>query len=182
MLTVERIRRSHLGGVDILSLLTGTHYMATYFRLLGMRVGRDTAMYAGGKMSFPLTEPELVDVGERVAMDDASLVAHINSRGEFRLNTLRVGDGCVMRSGARLLSGAAMAKEACLMEHTLVMGGDEVEEGAAVQGWPGEEFGGVRVRLEDEEDQEEAEKVSWSDWVGGLWVGGYRRVGEEGMA
>ncbi|KAF2664340.1 hypothetical protein BT63DRAFT_106551 [Microthyrium microscopicum] len=185
-LTIERIRRGHFGGDDILTMLTGTWFIATYFRLLGARIGSDCALYAGGEMTLACTEPDLVTLGDRVAVDDASLVAHINSRGEFKLNTLVIGDRGVMRTGSRLLSGASMAKDSCLLEHTLVMGGDEVENGTTCQGWPAEDFMAARVVLEDTTDMnEKSERVRGSRWAQFRllrWFRGdvrYQRVGAE---
>lgn len=149
LLTIEKLRRHCYGGQGILGLLTGTHYMVLYFRALGARIGKDCALFASGAPSLLFTEPDLLQLGNRVVVDDASLVGHINSRGNFRLNGLSVGDGAVLRSGSRLLSGARMESESCLLEHTLVMAGDVVEEGECRQGWPAEEFKGRRVFLDD---------------------------------
>jgi len=146
-LTMERLRRQCFGGSGILDLLTGTHYIVMYFRALGLKAGKDCALFAGGRPSLMFTEPDLLELGDRVCVDDASLVAHINTRGHFTLNKLSVGARSVLRSGSRLLSGARMEADACLLEHTLVMAGDVVEEGVTMQGWPGEAFDGARVRL-----------------------------------
>ena len=91
------------------------------------------------------TEPDLLTLGDRVAVDDASLVAHINSRGKFDLNNLSVGDRSVLRTGSRLLSGARMEADSCLLEHALVMSGDVVDDGCTSQGWPAEDFSGSRM-------------------------------------
>lgn len=144
-LTIERLRRCCYGGQGILSLLTGTHYMVMYYRLMGAKIGQDVALFASGNASCLLTEPDLLTIGDRVAIDDASLVGHINSRGKFDLNELHVGSGAVLRSGSRLLSGARMGANTVLLEHTLVMAGDVIEEGCTIQGWPGEEFTGSRT-------------------------------------
>ncbi|KAF2148267.1 hypothetical protein K461DRAFT_233152 [Myriangium duriaei CBS 260.36] len=144
-LTIERLRRQCYGPDGILGLLTGTHYLTLYFRSLGAKIGKDCALFAGGKASCLFTEPDLLTLGDRVAVDDASLVGHINSRGVFDLNELHVGEGSVLRSGSRLLSGAKMGKGAVLMEHTLVMAGDEVEDHTARQGWPSEVWEGRRM-------------------------------------
>jgi len=37
-------------------------------------------------MPMQMTEPDLVHVGDGACIDDASLVAHINTRGNFELN------------------------------------------------------------------------------------------------
>lgn len=83
-----------------------------------------------------MTEPELVEIGDDVSVDDASLVAHTNTRGEFRMGDVVVGDGCVLKSNSRILAGAHLESNSILLEHTLVMPGDTVESGYVVQGWP----------------------------------------------
>lgn len=100
----------------------------------------DCALWAGGHASLLLTEPDLLTLGDRVAVKNASLVAHINSQHNFSLNPLSVGDRSVLRSGPRLLSGASVGANACLLEHTLIMAGDVVESGSTHQGWPADEF------------------------------------------
>lgn len=138
LLAIESLRRNCFRGQGILGMLTGTNYLVIYFRLLGAEIGKGCALFANGEPSLMFTEPDLLKLGDRVVMDDASLVGHINSRGKFDLNVLKVGDECVLRSRSRLLSGAVMEEGSCLMEHTLVMGGEVVEAGRTVQGWPGE--------------------------------------------
>jgi len=191
LLTIERIRREDVDGEDILAMVTGTYYCAQYFRLLGAKIGKDCALFAGGALSLPFTEPDLLTLGDRVAVDDASLIAHINSRGNFNLNALVVGDRGVLRTGSRLLSGATMGKDTCLLEHTLVMAGDEVEDGATCQGWPANAFRGARIRTKDtaaEEGSGETQGASeltgkewyrvrtwrWFRWDG--WSRGYERI------
>jgi acyl-CoA synthetase (AMP-forming)/AMP-acid ligase II/acetyltransferase-like isoleucine patch superfamily enzyme/acyl carrier protein len=200
LLTVERIRRARGDGEDILTQLTGTAWLATYYRLLGATIGKDCALFAGGQLTLPFTEPELLTLGDRVSVDDASLVAHINSRGHFNLNPLVVGDRSVLRTGSRLLSGASMGKDCCLLEHTLVMAGEEIEDGATYQGWPSEPFRRERIQLENNEEEEEemekegADTASTSDIASskgtqrklGLWrrfwfarSKGYERISEQ---
>jgi carbonic anhydrase/acetyltransferase-like protein (isoleucine patch superfamily) len=146
-LTVEAIRSRCFGGNGVLGMLTGTHYCVLYFRLLGAKIGKDCALFAGGRPSLMFTEPDLLTLGDRVTTDDASLVCHINSRGRFSLNELSVGDRSVLRSGSRLLSGARMGSDCVLLEHTLVMAGDEAENGVTYQGWPADVFTGDRLRV-----------------------------------
>ncbi|KAJ3148312.1 hypothetical protein HDU86_007494 [Geranomyces michiganensis] len=144
-LTIETLRRHCYGGHGIMGLLTGTHYCTLYFRAMGATIGKDCALFAGGLPSLMFTEPDLLTLGDRVAVDDASLVSHINSRGHFNLNPLTVGTRSVLRTGSRLLSGAHMGDDTCLLEHTLVMAGDFVDHGVTMQGWPAQEFEQSRV-------------------------------------
>ncbi|KAF2726197.1 acetyl-CoA synthetase-like protein [Polychaeton citri CBS 116435] len=144
-LKIEVLRRNCYGGNGILGLLTGSWWIATYFRLLGANIGKDCALFAGGLPSLYFTEPDLLTLGDRVSVDDASLVGHVNSRGKFDLNPLYVGSRSVLRTGSRLLSGAKMEADTCLLEHTLVMAGDVVDAGCTYQGWPAEEFKDARI-------------------------------------
>ncbi|KAJ3022384.1 hypothetical protein HKX48_006319 [Thoreauomyces humboldtii] len=144
-LTVESLRRHCYGGHGILGLLTGTYYCTLYFRFLGATIGKDCSLFSGGLPSLMFTEPDLLTLGDRVSVDDASLVSHINSRGHFSLNPLKVGSRSVLRTGSRLLSGAQMGEDTCLLEHTLIMAGDYVEDGATMQGWPAAHFDENRV-------------------------------------
>ena len=147
---IEAITKDSLGGIGILKMTSGTHYAVLFFRAMGAKIGKDCALLAGGQQSLVvITEPDLLELSDRVAIDDASLVSHINSRGHFSLNRLRVGSRSVMRSGSRLLSGAEMGKDACLLEHTLIMGGDIADDGKTFQGWPADVFKGNRLKLYD---------------------------------
>lgn len=83
-----------------------------------------------------MTEPDLVELGDRVSLDDCSVVAHINSRGMFGLNKLNIATGSAMRTGSRLLSGAQMEEYSMLMEHALLPSGDIAEQGGVYVGWP----------------------------------------------
>lgn len=146
-LCVEKLRRYCFRGHGILGMLTGTHWLVLYFRALGATVGDNCALFANGRPSLMFTEPDLITIGDRTVIDDASVVAHINTRGKFDLNRLEIGQRCVMRSGSRLLSGATMKDDSALLEHTLIMGGDVVEAGWTMQGWPADRFQGRRVNL-----------------------------------
>ncbi|KAF7555584.1 hypothetical protein G7Z17_g2078 [Cylindrodendrum hubeiense] len=147
-LAIEKIRRKCYQNQGILGLLTGTNWIVLYFRAMGSTIGKDCALFANGMPSLMFTEPDLITLGDRVTIDDASVVAHINTRGKFDLNRLEIGDRCVLRTGSRLLSGATMKKDSCLLEHTLIMGGDVVEERSTMQGWPAEPFFRKRVDLQ----------------------------------
>jgi len=144
-LAIERIRRRCFGRRGILGMLTGTAYVTWYFRAMGAKIGRDCALFVSGRPSLMFTEPDLLEMGDRVVVDDASLVGHINTRGKFDLNMLHVGDRCVLRSNSRLLSGARMENDSCLLENTLIMAGDIVDEGETMQGWPASRAQGRRT-------------------------------------
>ncbi|KAI0800717.1 acetyl-CoA synthetase-like protein [Fomes fomentarius] len=127
-----------IGG--ILGTLSGSAYMVWYQRALGATIGKDCAIFAGGRVGL-MTEPDLVELGDNVALDDCSVVAHINSRGNFSLNKLSIGSCSAMRSGSRLLSGASMEEGSMLLEHTLLTSGETAESDCVYAGWPARRLG-----------------------------------------
>ncbi|CAG7950694.1 unnamed protein product [Penicillium nalgiovense] len=145
LLSCETLIKDCYDGVGLLPMISGSAYISWYYRLLGAKIGKDCAIHANGNPSIFFTEPDLLTLGDRVAVDDASLVCHLNSRGGFELHTLNVGNRSILRAGSRLMSGASMGQDACLLEHTLVLSGDHVEDGDTLQGWPAEGFEGKRV-------------------------------------
>ena len=122
-------------GNSIVAYIQGSQYLVWYFRLLGADIGENVVLYPNGAEPM-MTEPDLVSIGDMAGIDAASLVAHINSRGVFDLNSLSVGKGCVMRKNTRLLSGAAMQEFSIMLENTLVVTGDVLGAGTTWQGWP----------------------------------------------
>ncbi|KMQ47251.1 Bacterial transferase hexapeptide repeat [Trichophyton rubrum] len=140
LLTIERIFTGYSGRMNAMVLLTGTAYMVHYYRALGDKIGADFALAASGEADLLMTEPDLVTLGNRVTIDHASLVGHLNTRGDFELHPLQVGSRSVLKTKSRLLSGASVGVDACLLEHTLVLSGDHIDDGCTVQGWPAEPF------------------------------------------
>ncbi|KAJ3572686.1 hypothetical protein NP233_g2920 [Leucocoprinus birnbaumii] len=134
-LSLCRLLHKGYGSGGILGHLNGSAYIVWFYRALGATIGKNCALFAGG-MSGLMTEPDLVEIGDDVNIDDCSVVAHINSRGIFALNRLKIGNGCAMRSGSRLLSGASMEDKSMLCEHSLLVSGDIAESGYVYAGWP----------------------------------------------
>ncbi|KAJ7230643.1 acetyl-CoA synthetase-like protein [Mycena pura] len=138
-LTLSRVLHKGYGNGGLLVPLTGSVYIVWYLRALGAKIGKNCAIYPGGRAGL-MTEPDLVQLGNNVNVDDCSVVAHINSRGNFALNSLRIGDGCALRSGSRLLSGASMEDSSMLCEHTLLTSGDVADAGCVYSGWPAKQI------------------------------------------
>ncbi|KAJ7173681.1 acetyl-CoA synthetase-like protein [Mycena filopes] len=138
-LVLSRFVYKGYGNGGVLGPISGSVYIVWYLRALGAKIGKNCAIYPGGKLGL-MTEPDLVELGDNVSLDDCSVVAHINSRGNFALNSLKIGNGCALRSGSRLLSGASMEDSSMLCEHTLLTSGDVADAGRVYSGWPAKQI------------------------------------------
>lgn len=113
----------------------GSWFMVAYFRLQGARIGRRVCLYPWGAAPM-MTEPELVTLGDGVCVEAAHLVCHTNALGNFQLAATRVGPGCTLRDGSRLVAGSELQAGGTLLEHSVVLAGEIMPEGAVWQGWP----------------------------------------------
>ncbi|KAJ7917936.1 hypothetical protein B0H13DRAFT_2439611 [Mycena leptocephala] len=58
----------------VLGSLTGTAYLVWYLRAMGAKIGKDCALYPGGKAGL-MSEPDLVRLGDNVSLDDCSVTS-----------------------------------------------------------------------------------------------------------
>ncbi len=75
-----------------------------YFRAMGATIGKDVCLYPNGADPM-MTEPELVKIADRAAIDDAILVAHVNTQGSFGLDWVVIEPDACMRKFSRLMAG-----------------------------------------------------------------------------
>ncbi|PPQ70848.1 hypothetical protein CVT24_001055 [Panaeolus cyanescens] len=157
-LVLSRFLYKGFGNGGVIAPLAGSAYIVWFYRALGARIGENCAIWAGGKSGL-MTEPDLVEIGDEVNLDDCSVVAHLNSRGHFSLNRLKIGHGCALRVGSRLLSGASMEDNSMLCEHTLLTSGDVADSGALYAGWPAKQL--PPTHTEDSPNVLEAERGAY---------------------
>ena len=137
---IERLLYECYVDRGILSLLTGTHWLVLFYRLMGAQIGSDCALFANGSPALTITETDLLRVGDRTVIDDVGIISHLDKRGSIQLGRVKIGDRCVLRSGSNILSGAIMQDDSRLLEHTLILPGHIVEEGKTMYRRPSEVF------------------------------------------
>ncbi|KAI8337529.1 hypothetical protein BC941DRAFT_352853 [Chlamydoabsidia padenii] len=118
-----------------LNLIGGSGWIVLYFRGLGCRIGKRVCLYPKGGDPM-MSEPDLVTLEDDVAVDNASMICHLNTLGQFSINPLRVGAGSVLRTGSRLAAGATMMEDCTMLEHTLIISGEVADRGSVWQGYP----------------------------------------------
>ena len=124
-----------VGRLNLMDFISGTPYMSTFFRLLGGEIGNDCCLYpAGGDPYMP--EPDLVKMGDRCVVDCASIVCHLNTRGNFELKKIVMEDNTTLRTRARLQQGVHMERGSMLLEKSLAMTGEVIEADSVWQGSP----------------------------------------------
>ena len=128
-LVVQRLRGK------LLDLLGGSAYIVWYYRALGATIGRDTCLFPIGSDPM-LTEPDLVNIGDRVCLNHAYVINHVNTRGDFQLNTITIGSHCTLCAHSRAMAGSVMDQGSMLLERSLLMPGEKLAKQKKKVGWP----------------------------------------------
>lgn len=83
-----------------------------------------------------MPEPDLVQFGDRCVIDVASVVAHLNTRGNFELVTIRLDNHVTLRTRSRIQQGVHCESGSMLLEKSLALTGEIVEADSIWQGAP----------------------------------------------
>lgn len=133
-----KIRKIHRRSV--LDFIAGTPFIDWYFRALGGTIGRNCCLYpAGGDPYMP--EPDLVGIGDCVAVDMASIVCHLNTKGNFELVPIRLESHTTLRARSRVQQGVYMETNAMILEKSLALTGEVIESQSIWQGSPAVSIG-----------------------------------------
>ena len=92
-------------------------------------------LYFSGADPF-MTEPDLVFMGDRCVIDRASIVCHLNTRGNFELAKIVIEKDCTLRNGSRVQQACHMEEGSQLLEKGLAMTGEIIEAYSVWQGGP----------------------------------------------
>lgn len=124
-----------ISRLNLLQFIAGTPMMSSYFRLNGGKVGKDCCLYPSGADPF-MPEPELVTLGDYCVVDCASIVCHLNTRGNFELQKIVVEDRCTLRTRSRIQQGVHMETGSQILEKSLAMTGEIIDARSVWQGGP----------------------------------------------
>lgn len=83
-----------------------------------------------------MPEPDLVKMGDRCVVDCASIVCHLNTRGNFELQEIVMENDCTLRTRSRIQQGVYMERGSQLLEKSLALTGEIIESHSVWQGGP----------------------------------------------
>jgi carbonic anhydrase/acetyltransferase-like protein (isoleucine patch superfamily) len=124
-----------IGRMNFLDFIRGTPFMCTFFRLLGSSIGHDCCLYPAGFEPM-MPEPDLVSMGDNCLIDCASVVCHLNTRGNFELARIKMENNVTLRAGSRIQQAVVMESGSMLLEKSLAMTGEIIEADSIWLGSP----------------------------------------------
>lgn len=123
------------GRMNILDFLSGTPYVVAFFRALGLKAGKDCCLYPTGGDPY-MSEPDLVEMGDNCVVDCASIVCHLNTRGNFELKRIKMDNNVTLRTRSRIQQGVHMEENSMLLEKGLALTGEVIESDSIWVGAP----------------------------------------------
>ena len=134
--------------------------------ILGGKIDKECCLYPAGADPF-MPEPDLVRMGDGCVIDCASIVCHLNTRGNFDLQKIVIEDNCTLRTGSRVQQGVHMEQGSQLLEKSVAMTGEVIEAFSAWRGVPA--FCWFHQYPDDDDDESTTSDAS-SIWQGTrLW-------------
>jgi hypothetical protein len=109
----------------------------TYFRLLGMKIGKNSLV--GGVIK----DPCLTEFGDNVTMGEYAIIyGHIHNMqyDTITMERVRVGNNCVIGAGAIIMPGAVLEDDVVVAAGALVTKGQILTKGKTYAGVPAKEL------------------------------------------
>lgn len=108
-----------------------------FYRKQGAQIGANVCLYPNGADPM-MEEPDLLHIGDDAHIDQAVLIAHLNTRGERMMGPIQIGAGACLRTASRVMMMSVVGERSTLLEGTLVLAGDSSSPSSTWSGWPGE--------------------------------------------
>lgn len=126
---------------SFLEFVTPSPFAQLYYRLMGMRIGRDVHIN-----STAIADPSLITLGDGVTIGgSASVMAHYAQGGYLILAPVRIGAGATVGLRAIVMGGVEIGDKAKVLAGSFVLPNTRIP--------PGELWGGIPARrLERTED------------------------------
>ena len=118
--------------LDVLGALYATVYMRTWYRAMGMKIGKDSEV----STSFPGLY-DLVEIGDKCFIADLAVVGEEEiKQGWMTLDRVTTGDQVFIGNAAIVPPGSHLGSRSLIGVYTRAPGGDKVGEGETWYGSP----------------------------------------------
>jgi len=134
---ISSLASGWFGRRNLLEFLEGSAFLVWFYRKQGAQIGANVCLYPNGADPM-MEEPDLLHIGDDARIDQAVLIAHLNTRGEWMMGPIQIGAGACLRTASRVMMMSTVGERSTLLEGTLVLAGDSSSPSSTWSGWPGE--------------------------------------------
>lgn len=123
--------------LSFLEFVTPTPFSILFYRLMGMKIGRNVTIN-----STAIADPSLIELGDRVTIGgSASIMAHYAQGGFLVISPVRIGAGATIGLRAIVMGGVTIGEKAKVLAGSFVVPKTVIP--------PGETWGGIPARPVD---------------------------------
>ncbi len=117
---------------SLVSMTMGTPFAAWFFRLMGVKVGKNVYFE-----TTEITEFDLVSIGDNACLNHrCTIQTHLFEDRVMKMSHLKIGDRCNVGSMSVVLYDSVMENNASIAALSLVMKGEVIQEGTRWAGSP----------------------------------------------
>jgi len=126
----------NLAKLAILNHLLGMPILVTFYRLMGMRVGRNVTFNTCNVFDF-----DLIEIGDHSFVGgDAVVIGHVGESGMLKLRPVKIGSGCTVGQSSVVFPGTTMEDRSILGAMSLLPKGKVLPAGSVWGGNPLQEI------------------------------------------
>jgi acetyltransferase-like isoleucine patch superfamily enzyme len=117
---------------SFLEFVTPTVYVQFFYRLMGMKIGRDVTFN-----STAITDPSLIEVGDRATIGgSAAVIAHYGQGGYLVVSPVKIGGGATIGLRATVMAGSEIGEGAKVLANSFVLPNTKIPAGETWGGVP----------------------------------------------
>lgn len=124
---------------SFLEFVTPSHFSQLYYRLMGMKIGRNASIN-----STAIADPSLIDIGDNVTIGgSASVMAHYSQGGYLVIAPVKLGAGATIGLRAIVMGGVDVGEKAKVLAGSFVLPNTRIPAGEVWAGIPAQ-----RIKLD----------------------------------
>ena len=122
---------------SLVALTMGTPFASWFFRLMGVKVGKNVYFE-----TTEITEFDLVSIGDNVCLNHrCTIQTHLFEDRVMKMSHLKIGDNCNVGSMSVVLYDSVMENNCAISALSLVMKGEVIQQGTKWAGSPAKFIG-----------------------------------------
>lgn len=121
---------------SFLEFVTPSPFSLLYYRLMGMKVGKEVTLN-----STAIADPSLIEIGDRATIGgSASILAHYAQGGFLVIAPVRIGEGATIGMRAIVMGGVEVGAKAKVLANSFVLPNTRIPDGETWAGIPAQKI------------------------------------------
>ncbi len=136
---------TYLVRYTILDFITPTPFNLMFYRMMGMKIGKDAQINSSN-----ISDPALIELGDRATIGgSATIVAHYGVGGFLVISPVKIGAGATLGLRAIVMGGVEIGENAKILPNSVVLPKTKIPAGETWGGIPARKIELRDLRTQD---------------------------------